>query len=129
VRPSERVPSRTLKAFSSACFCTSWRVRDCLLEKGHAEAPVRHRAASTTLMMAVPAMITTGPINEEADRVSPLIMSSEVNVASAGVSLRRRVHNSMMPLQSAVYLDGIGPILDAGEQSVLHCTLQTSVQK
>jgi hypothetical protein len=90
---------------------------------------VRHRAASTTLMIAVPAMIIIGPINEEADRVSPLIMSSEVNVASTGVSPQRRVHHSMLPLQSAVYLDGIGPILDAGEQSVLHCTLQTSAQK
>jgi hypothetical protein len=57
VRPSESVPSRTLKAFSSACFCTTWRVRGWLLENGHADAPVRHRATTNALLSIVPAIM------------------------------------------------------------------------
>jgi hypothetical protein len=57
VRPSESVPSSTLKALSSACFCTPCRVRVCLLENGHADVPVKHRAASKTLITVVPAMM------------------------------------------------------------------------
>ena len=56
VRPSERVPSRTLYALAIACLFRLARSRVCLLEKGEADAPVKHKTATMAFAMSLPAI-------------------------------------------------------------------------
>lgn len=56
VRPSERVPSRTLYALADACLFRPARSSVCRLEKGEADAPVKHKTATMAFAMTLPAI-------------------------------------------------------------------------
>lgn len=53
VRPSDSVPSRTLRALSYACFWMVSKATDCLGEKGHAEAGMADNSTTKMALIAL----------------------------------------------------------------------------